>query len=165
MTRYTNHTLIREKMTWIWEKTLVIACNCHSSFEVWKRRGRLRRWKQGIKPSSKISTSSIKQLLLLSIVDGCFSTKKTHTSRAPLAPHSHPTRTWTSKLWQVTNVGDRIFDVNVGRRTSALTVSPSWRPASARVDVPLSTYGYQHLQPGLDKVLEWKYLSWWNPTW
>ena len=99
--------------------------------------------------------------LLLSIVDGCFSKKK-HTRPAP---HLHPTRTWTSKLRQVTNVGDRIFDVNVGRRTSALTVSPSWRPASARVDVPLSTYGYQHLQPGLDKVLEWKYISWWNPTW
>ena len=68
-------------------------CNCHSSFEVWKRRGRLCRWKQGIKPSSKISTSSIKQLLLLSIVDGCFSTKKnTHVprpTRAPLAPHPH----------------------------------------------------------------------------
>ena len=38
-----------------------------------------------------------------------------------------------------TKVGDRMLDVKVGLRTKALTVSPSCKPTSARVELPLST--------------------------
>ena len=60
-----------------------------------------------------------------------------------------------------TKVGDRMLDVKVGLRTKALTVSPSCKPTSARVELPLSTWECDHVKS------YGKLTSWWlnQPFW
>ena len=61
-----------------------------------------------------------------------------------------------------TKVGDRMLDVKVGLRTNALTVSPSCRPTSARVEPPLSTWECVVTTCDHREILVWEAGGWTN---